>query len=284
MAGYYHLQVKIISRGQGRSAVACAAYRSGEILHDDRYGKTYDYGRRNGILETGIALPPVAPNWMTDREQLWNRVEAGEKRKDSRLAREFELAFEHQLDAPQRLELLQEFIRTEITSRGLVADWAIHAPNRAGDQRNFHAHVMVADRPVTPTGFAPLKDRSLNDDENVLKWRESWAEIQNRAFERLQIRDKDGTILRVDHRSYEGQGIDREPTQHLGHLATAMEREGIRTEIGDKNRAIQRVNDFRQTLLLTSRQLITDRPDHASKDTINERRNTRKRDRWDRDR
>ena len=243
MAGYYHLSVSVIGRGTGRSAVACAAYRAGEALHDERYGKTHDYGRRRGIPETGIELPEGAPEWMRDRERLWNAVEGAERRKDAQLAREFVLAFPHQLDAGQRRELLQEFVRAEITSRGLAADWAIHAPNRAGDERNYHAHVMTTMRGVTAEGFEAKKDRSLNAPDQLVKWRESWAELQNRAFERHRVLGEDGQPIRVDHRSYEARGIDREATVHLGVHATAMERRGKPTERGDANRAIHAAND-----------------------------------------
>lgn len=242
MGGYYHLSVTIIGRSTGRSAVACAAYRSGEALRDERYGKTHDYGRRRGIRETGIAGPVDGPAWVRDREQLWNAVEARERRKDSQLAREFVLAFPHQLTHAQRKELLDEFIGSEVTSRGLVADWAIHAPSRAGDERNWHAHILVPLRSVTSNGFGEDKNRDLNNPDQLMQWREKWAEIQNRAFERYQVRNAEGRILRVDHRSFEDRGMEREATVHLGVHATSMERRGKRTELGDLNRDIERLN------------------------------------------
>lgn len=244
MAGYYHLSVSIIGRSAGRSAVACAAYRSGTHLADQRYGKVHDYNpRRRGIWDSGIAVPADAPDWMSDREQLWNAVEAAERRKDAQLSREFVLGFPHQLDQDQRRALLQAFIAEEITNRGLVADWAIHKPNRAGDERNWHAHVMTTMRSTTPDGFEATKDRSLNSSAQLDHWRERWADMQNDAFARYDIRDENGDLLQVDSRSYEKQGLDQEPTVHLGVHATAMERRGKHTELGDINRAVQRHND-----------------------------------------
>lgn len=245
MQGHYHCSVDIISRGKGRSAVACAAYRSGMVLEDQRYGKTYDYGRRRGILEVGILTPAGAPAWAAEREELWNSVEAFERRKDAQLAREFVLGLPAQLTHPQRRDLVEEFVRQEFTPLGLVADWAIHAPNPKGDQRNFHAHVMVTLRGVGPHGFEEKKDRSLNSPERLTAWREAWAEIQNRAFERHGIVDAQGRPFRVDHRSYEDQGHGLEPTVHLGVHASAMERAGKPTELGDLNRAIRASNDNR---------------------------------------
>lgn len=241
MTGFYHFSVSIIGRGKGRSVVACAAYRSGEVIADERYGKTHDYSRRRGILSTGIVAPERAPDWASERERLWNKLEAFERRKDAQLAREFVLGLPHQLDNAQQAEIMREFIARELTPRGLVADWAIHAPNRAGDERNHHAHLMVAIRSINEDGFHDKKDRSLNSPAQLQQWRQTWAEIQNAAFERLEVRDTDGSILRVDERSFADRGIDIEPTQHMGVHATAMERRGIPTEIGDNNRKLRGV-------------------------------------------
>lgn len=242
MTGFYHLSVSIIGRGKGRSAVACAAYRAGEVIADKRYGKTHDYTRRRGILSTGVIAPEAAPEWASDRHHLWNELETFERRKDAQLAREFVLGLPHQLDNEQQAEIMREFIARELTARGLVADWSIHAPNRAGDERNHHAHIMVAIRSIDADGFHDKKDRSLNSPLQLQQWRQSWAEIQNAAFERLQIKDSDGAALRVDHRSLEDQGLNLEPTVHMGVHATAMERRGLTTEIGDNNRAVRAAN------------------------------------------
>lgn len=244
MAGFYHLSVNVISRSSGRSAVACAAYRSGQSLKDWRYGKTHDYSPRRGIPESGISAPLISPAWVFDREQLWNRVEELEKRKDAQLAREFVVAFPHQLDADQRRQLLATFIEQEFTLKGLVADWAIHAPNAKGDDRNHHAHIMVTLRTVSDQGFERTKDRRLNDRDQLRSWRKAWADAQNAMLSELDIRNENGELVSVDHRSYEDIGLTLEPTVHMGVHATSMERKGILTEIGDLNRDIQKRNHF----------------------------------------
>jgi len=242
MPGYYHLSVDVIGRGKGRSAVACAAYRAGAKLEDVRYGTVHDYTAKRGILESGIIAPEGSPEWVHDRAQLWNQLEQFEKRKDAQLAREFELGLPHQLTQEQRAELVSEFIQQEFTPRGYVADWAIHAPNRAGDDRNYHAHIMTTLRAVNDEGFEAKKDRTLNTPEQLQKWREAWAALQNRTFERLGILGEYDRPLNVDHRSYETQGVDREPTRHIGVHATALERRGEPTERGELNRQIVQRN------------------------------------------
>lgn len=159
-----------------------------------------------------------------------------------------ELGLPHQLAQPERAALVEEFIRQELTPRGMVVDYAIHEPNRKGDERNAHAHLMTTLRPVDDGQLSSIKDRDACSKEMVAPWRQAWADIQNRAYERLQVRDEDGKILTVDHRSYEKRGEDKEPTFHMGVLATAMERQGIPTDIGDKNRAIMNANDNRLLL------------------------------------
>lgn len=248
MSGYYHCSVKMISRSEGRSAVACAAYRSGQTLHDERYCKTHDYTPRQGILTSKILAPAGAPEWVSDREQLWNRVERAEKRKDAQLARELELGLPHQVPAELMPQMVESFICEQLLPMGMVVDYAIHSANRKGDERNLHAHVMTTLRPIVDGDLSPLKDREACSKEQVERWRSAWADIQNRTFERLGVTGDDGQILKVDHRSYEKQGIDREATYHMGPLATGMEREGKVTEIGELNREILAANENRQVL------------------------------------
>ncbi|HEY3783564.1 MAG TPA: MobQ family relaxase [Fimbriimonadaceae bacterium] len=245
MEGFYHLTVKMIGRSSGQAIVASAAYRAGEILRDERYGKTYDYSPRRGIHHKGILAPENAPDWALSRELLWNRVEARENRKDAQLAREFELALPHQISLKERSMMVETFIREQLIPHGMVVDYAIHAPNRRGDQRNWHAHLLTTLRPLEGGDLSALKDRDACKPEMIHQWREAWAEIQNRTFERLDLRDETGNPLRVDHRSFLARGIDREPTQHMGVHATAMERKGEITDRGDQNRAITALNENR---------------------------------------
>lgn len=228
----YHLSAKVISRSSGRSAVAAAAYRHGERLIDQRQGRECDYSRKGGIEHSEILAPDNAPAWMRDRGQLWNAVEAVEKRRDAQLSREIELALPHELSADQRRELVRAFVRDQFVSRGMVADVAIHAPSRHGDDRNHHAHIMLTTRALTAEGFGP-KAREWNRAEQLEQWREAWAQHSNRALERAQVHE------RVDHRCLEAQraeatqggfldradALDRAPTIKLGPEASALERQ-----------------------------------------------------------
>ena len=239
----YRLSAQAISRGKGQSSVASAAYRAGARLIDERTGEIHDYTRKAGVTHSEVIAPDATPEWMKDRAQLWNAVEAIETRKNSQLAREIQLSLPHELEPEQRKALVLGFVREQFVNQGMIADVAIHAPSAAGDERNHHAHIMLTMRELTGEGFHSKKAtptaRSWNSDEMLLQWREEWANHQNRALERH------GHAARVDHRSYEAQGVDREPTQHLGHVASDMERNGKASRIGDENRAIANDNHDR---------------------------------------
>jgi len=237
----YHLSASIVSRKKCQSVVASAAYRSGTELEDERIGKTFDYRRRSGVLHAEIITPDNTPDWMSDRAQLWNAVEAVEKRKDAQLCREILLNLPHELTRDQQIELVRDFVRAEFVRLGMVADIAIHAPHRKGDDRNTHAHVMLTMRELTPDGFGQ-KVRAWNSPELLEHWREEWAHHQNRALEQA------GRTERVDHRSLEAQGIDREPEPKQGPVATQMEREGKPSKAGDDRRAAKERNEQRAEL------------------------------------
>lgn len=242
----YRFSAQVISRGNGRSAIAAAAYRSGSTLIDARTGLIHDFGRRHGVVSAEIIAPDNAPDWMLDREQLWNAVEQVETRSNAQLAREIQFSLPHELTDDERRELLHSFVREQFVSVGMIADVAIHAPDKDGDERNHHAHVMLTMRELMGEGFHPKKAtdtaRGWNAAERLEQWREAWADHQNRTFERL------GIDARVDHRSYADQGIDREATQHLGPTASAMERRGEETRIGDGNRGVDARNAQRAEL------------------------------------
>lgn len=215
----YHLSVKTISRSAGRSATAAAAYRAGDEITDERTGTIHDYTRKGGVESTDIILPANAPEWAAERSALWNAAEQAETRKNSTVAREFEIALPAELPADERRRLAVDFARELVDRHGLAADVAIHAPNKHGDDKNHHAHILVSTRRLKPDGFTE-KTRELDDRKSgeVDRWRERFATLQN---ERLE---QNGIISRVDHRSLEAQGIDREPTRHLGPAATGFER------------------------------------------------------------
>ena len=145
----YRFSAKAISRGKGQSSVASAAYRSASRLIDGRTGEIHDYTRKQGVTHSEIIVPEGTPEWMADRSQLWNAVEVVETRKNSQLAREIQLSLPHELTDDQRTELVRDFVQGQFVNQGMIADVAIHAPDRDGDQRNHHAHVMLTMRELT---------------------------------------------------------------------------------------------------------------------------------------
>jgi hypothetical protein len=238
----YHLSVKTISRSAGRSATASAAYRSGDKIHCNREDKTFDYSKKQGIEHTEIFSPADSPEWVQDRGALWNAAEAAELRKNSTVAREFEVAFPDELNPSERLSLVRGFAQSIVERHRCVVDIALHEPSRDGDERNHHAHIMLTTRRITPNGFAE-KTRELDEKKSgeVVYWREQWANHSNRALERS------GSQSRIDHRSLKDQGIDREPTIKMGYGAVALEFDDKRTERGDINYEIHTSNHIHQT-------------------------------------
>jgi hypothetical protein len=227
----FHLLVKAIGRANGRSATAAAAYRAATRIEDERTGITHDYTRKAGVVHREIVVPDGAPPWATDRVALWNAAELAETRKNSTVAREFEVALPGELAAPERRRLACT-LAEEIAARHRCAvDVAIHAPGRGGDNRNHHAHLLMTTRRLAAGGFAE-KTRELDDLKSgeVLRWRERWATLVN---EHLEER---GHAARVDHRSLEAQGESREPSLHKGPAITAIERRGERSIVAERIR------------------------------------------------
>ena len=265
----YHLSAKVISRAGGRSSVAAAAYRTAGRLRDDRQGLEHDYSRKGGVVHSEIMVPESAPDWMRDRDQLWNAVEAVEKRRDAQLAREIEVALPRELDRGERLELLRGFVQREFVDRGMIADVAVHEGKARDGHGQPHAHVMLTMRELTGEGFGK-KDRSWNAPDLLMGWREAWARDANTALERA------GRSERIDHRSLDVQRseaeqqverargggqeeialehekkvveLSREPEPKIGPSANAQEKRGIVTERGEAFRAAQARNAQRQEL------------------------------------
>jgi MobA/MobL family len=215
----YHLSVKTISRSAGRSATVAAAYRAGIKITDERTGEIHDYTSKGGVEYTELVLPANAPGWATNRAALWNAAEQAETRKNSTVAREFEIALPSELSYEERQRLAVDFAKEIVARHGCVADVAIHAPGKGGDNRNHHAHILCSTRQLTQAGFTK-KTRELDDKKTgeIDRWRKRFAELQNERFQ------KNGIAASVDHRRLEAQGIDREPTRHLGPAATGYER------------------------------------------------------------
>lgn len=188
----------MISRSQGRSATAAVAYRAAERIEDQRTGLVFDYAAKSGVEHTEILAPDHAPDWVFDRSKLWNRVEAAETRKNSQVAREVRVALPNELGPDERAALVRDFCREQFVERGMVADIALHAPGRDGDDRNHHAHILLTTREVGAEGFT-TKNRDWNKTEVLEGWREAWARDTNLSLERA------GTEARVDHRTLEAQ-------------------------------------------------------------------------------
>ena len=239
----YHLCIKIISRGKGKSAVAASAYRSGEKIKNEYDGIVHDFTRKGGIVHTEIILPQNAPQEFLDRGTLWNSVEKIEKSKDSQLAREIEIALPKELDREKQIELVREYVKENFVKVGMCADIALHDK---GDG-NPHAHILLTMRPLnedTTWGAKSKKEYILdengekvklkngnyktrkintvdwNEQDKAEEWRKAWANITNKYLEKNSIQEK------VDHRSYQRQGIEQIPTIHLGVSATQMEKKG----------------------------------------------------------
>jgi len=197
----YHLRATMISRSAGRSATAAAAYRSASHIEDHRTGLSFDYRARGGVDHVEILTPADAPGWAQDRAALWNAVEAAETRKNSQVAREIRVALPAELDHAQRVELVRDFCQRQFVDQGMVADIALHAPGREGDDRNHHAHILLTTREIAAEGFT-TKNRDWNAVKVLEGWREAWAQGANLALE------QSGIEARIDHRTLEAQRIE----------------------------------------------------------------------------
>jgi len=234
----YHLSVKVISRSAGRSAVAAAAYRCAGRLHDERIDRTHDFTNKGGVVHSEVLLPEGAPEHLSDREQLWNAVEASEKRKDAQLSREVEFAIPRELDQAEGIRLAREFVEREFVDRGMIADLNVHWDIGADGLAKPHAHVMLTMREVDADGFG-AKVRDWNRTELVEQWRERWAGHVNQRLAELDI------DARIDHRSLEAQGIGLEPQDKIGPAASRMEGRGLEAERIEEHRAIAERNGAR---------------------------------------
>lgn len=300
----YHMESKIVSRGMGRSVVAASAYMSCSRLYNDYDGIQHDYTRKQGLIWQGVFLPPQAPQEWRDREQLWNAVEAVEKTKDSRLAREIIVALPVELEPDEQIALTSAYISQQFVADGMCADVAIHDT----DGHNPHAHILLTMRPLNEDGTwqyktekeylcmkdgeergftaAEFRDAQLegwekqylcrvgrkrvymtlsdaaehgyaradkhpkssrygrqnpitarwNSEDQLISWREAWADMANRAIEQAGLEE------RIDHRSHVVRGIDKQPTIHEGVEAMHLEEKGFVSERCALNRQIRADN------------------------------------------
>ncbi|MCF3948363.1 Ti-type conjugative transfer relaxase TraA [Acidiphilium iwatense] len=235
----YHLHIKVIGRKAGSSAVASAAYRSASRLRDDRLERNHDFSNKRGVIHSEVMLPEDAPEQWSDRERLWNDVEAFEVRKDAQLAREVEFALPREITQAQGIELARDFVQSEFVDQGMIADLNVHWDTAEDGTAKPHAHVMLTMRSVDEDGFGP-KVRDWNRTEMVERWRERWAELANERLAELDI------DARIDHRSLEAQGIALEPQSQIGAPAQRIEGEGIEAaDRAEMHREIARENGAR---------------------------------------
>jgi Ti-type conjugative transfer relaxase TraA len=231
----YHFSAKVISRANGSSALASAAYRSASRLRDERLDRNHDFSNKAGVIHSEVMLPEGAPEHLADRERLWNAVEAVEKRIDAQLAREIEFAIPRELSQEMGVELARDFVQREFVGLGMVADLNVHRDIGADGQPKPHAHVMLTMREVGEGGFG-AKVRDWNRTELLQHWREAWADHVNQRLAELDI------DARIDHRSLEAQGIDLEPQNKIGPAAGRMAERGLQLERVDEHREIARSN------------------------------------------
>lgn len=255
----YHCHIQIISRGKGKSAVAAAAYRSGEKIINQWDGVTHDYTHKGGVIHSEIMLPSHAIPALANRSNLWNSVEVAEKASNSQLAREIEIALPVELTKEEQINLVRTYVQDSFIAAGMCVDFSVH--NKADG--NPHAHIMLTMRPLLEDGNWGAKCRKVydldakgqripdgkggwknhrenvndwNDNAKAEVWRKSWADYANRALEQA------GHSERIDNRSYARQGVEKIPSIHLGVAASHMEQRGIVTDKGNINRQIAEDN------------------------------------------
>lgn len=259
----YHFSVMQVSRSNGSKVCASAAYRAGELIHDRYYDEVHDYTKKHGVLFTDIILPENAPEKFKDREILWNEVENVEKHKKAQLAYSFDMALQNELSFDENKELALKFVKENFVDKGMIADVAIHDPDRGGGIPNPHMHVLCTMRPFNEDGSWGNKQRRVyrldeqgnrikgkngkdlfdavattdwGAPETLLTWRENWAKLVNQTFK------EKGIDAFIDHRSNEERGIPLLPTIHEGPTVRAMEKKGIQTDIGNWNRMVKEAN------------------------------------------
>jgi ATP-dependent exoDNAse (exonuclease V) alpha subunit len=215
----YRLESKIISRGNGHSAVAAAAYRTGAKIRDERSDKVHDYSSRTkGVVQSVILRPENSPEWTAHTASLWNGVELHEKRKDAQLSREFILAVPKELSSEEQFQLSVEWAQSELVSKGMIAEVSLHKPKTGS---NVHVHILCTMRTLEGDRFSAKKPREWNEKTQLHDWRESWCNAENAALE------KAGRPERVDHRSLKDRGIDRIPEPKIGKEAMGLKKRGV---------------------------------------------------------
>lgn len=232
----FGFDVKPISRLRGESVAKTASYILRENVFDSYLNTTHYYSHVTDLLHSEVLVPENAPREFLNLQKLLDAIDHAEIRYDARTGRVIRLTLpnDKELSNEERIELTRRFVNDAFVSEGMCAVMAIHeGKNKNPEHNNPHAHVLLTDRPVNAGGFCAKKNRDWNKTKLLRQWRKLWAEMQNEFFKSKNLE------MHVSHESLEVQGIDREPTKPLGRAAKALEDHGIRTEYGDKNRAIE---------------------------------------------
>ena len=254
----FHFHVGQVKRSAGQSAIESAAYRAGEKLYSEYYGQVSDYTRKGGVMHTEILLPSHAPREYANRQTLWNAVEDAEHNKNAQLAYSFDIALQNEFSTEENIALARQLLLDNFVTRGMIADFAVHQPDKKDDGiPNPHFHVLCPIRPLNPDGTWGAKQRRVYREDGKFDavpttdwgkpetreaWREAWAALCKAKFEEKGLPD------RVDHRSYERQGVERHPTVHEGVAVRQMEARGIVTNKGEHNRWIKSANAMLRSL------------------------------------
>jgi hypothetical protein len=265
----YHATTSAVSRGAGHSSCAKSAYIGGDEITNEITGEIHSYKNRHGVEHSEIILPSGIEKEITPQE-LWNKAENAEVRKDARVGREWTIALPHELDQEQR-KILAQNLAQDIADRYQVGTQiAIHAPSQTGDQRNYHVHILTTTRKIDQDlNLTNKSDIELDrkqcakigiqtSQDQIIECRERIANRINQSLELANIQKQ------VSHLSYKDQGIDKIPTKHLGKSATFLERKGIKTEIGDYNRSAMRFNELKTTLESIYTHKAIESPNHTN--------------------
>ena len=249
----YHATTSAVSRGAGGSSCAKGAYIGGEEITNEITGEIHNYTKKQGVEHTEIILPNGIEKTISSSE-LWNKAELAENRKDARVGREWVIGLPSELDKEQRKELAQNLAKDLAERYQVATQIAIHEPNKHGDQRNYHVHILTTTRKIDQNLNLTEKSDIERDrkqcaklgistsQDQIIECRERIANRLNQSLERANVQKE------VSHLSYKDQGIDKIPTKHLGKSATFLERNGIKTEIGDYNRSATRFNELKIAL------------------------------------
>jgi len=290
----YHLSVKNISRNSGRSSVSAAAYRAGDKITNEQDGVTHDFLKKRGIAYSTIMIPENAPKEYQNRSVLWNAIEKSETTIKSRTAREIEIALPNELNLREQVKLVEQYVKDNFIDQGMCADISIHSGHKNEHPKdkedyakhdkdikpnNPHVHILLTTRPINQNGEWGAKSKKeyvlnkkgeriklpsgrwkskkidlvdWNKSETLLQWRKNWAIACNKEFERKNL------SVRIDHRSYKDQGIEKQPMVHMGVEATQMERKGIKTEKGEYNREVRAMNTSYQNNLQELERQVTE--------------------------